>query len=1550
MTAMRKSPLARLTCGLAFASLTLAGCAEEDQIRTYEVPTANVGRSNDPPVAGPGGAARPGAAGEDAVRQPARTLGAMVNDGNQTWFFKLKGPLDAVTAHEEEFRRFVESLKFAGGRPAWDVPGSWKAKGGSGMRMETFHLGDHQPPLELTVIPLQITLDGDKWILDNVNRWRGELDLPPLAAAELVVTERHAQCSVGFNPHEISFVWTKVHTTCRGSCGTIDRESVDAHGMRQAALKVCQALASLKFTVALFALAILLVFFGTLAQHRKDIWQVVHEYFRVPLWPSLGIAWIQFQDLLPPSFFRGRPQVGGSFPFPSGQLIGGLMAINLLAAHGLRFKPQARGGRLWGGVAVILAGILLTALVIVTGTNMQGLQSSIWSDWSHLWLAMQVGLGVTFLASLAGMAWLIAQGKSTWWLLTLASLVPLSVGSVFAYAVFGSEVTDFAPSSMRIIWQLTKGTLAGLVLLAGCVMVFRKRAGVVLLHAGVGLMMLSQVPDEAQMVIEEGETVNHVQDIRESEMAVVDPSRGPAGTHTVISEKLLKSRYESGDVIAHPDLPFDVKVVKFYHHSAMRRVQPDDDNPATAGAGLSSIVDEQPGSTGTDSNVDIRSCYVELLEKQGGKSLGTYLVTAFLKPQPVTVDGKTYDISMRFKREYKPYTITLIDVVKEDYVGTTTPKDYSSFIRLQDPTRNEDREIRIWMNNPLLYAGDTFYQSGYNRRMMTQFDPASGMERPVLETDPVTGERKPKFIETTTLQVVKNEGWMIPYVSCMIVATGMLAHFLIVLVRFLNRQINRPVPASLSAASPPAAAMAQTRPKKNGAADEPLFGDDFSAREGTGMWSWVVPLLVVATMGLWMVSKYRPPSPKEGEPYLYGFGHVPVTADGRVKPYSTLAATSLRMIAGRESFVPYEPESALSGKRPATAPATRWLLDVVSGAPVADKHKVFRIENLKVQEVLDLPRREGFRYSFEELQRRFPEFFKQASQAGKTPAVERDLFQGKILELQKKLELYHTLRQAHALPPGEDETLLAKGVHLIEVYNSRTPLAHSPMSVPAPTTELKWETLKEASARAWMQRWARAQQVTSVDEFTQRMMEEIRRENSLESYMDGLVDTQLEAMTAEFIRSSNPELSDDQVKQQARDRARQIPPVMRASFAEKIRADAEVTLQENLGVAVRHILREEKVDDEPNPLVVGLLKVLREYRAGDAAAFNKAVSDYRLAAADSGATGLDASKNDFETHFNQFSPFYYLTYLYLLAFILAALAWFLALLGWRVPVNNAATWLVVLTLAVHTFALIARIYISGRPPVTNLYSSAVFIGWGGVVFGLVIEMIYRLGIGNILAAVSGFATLWIAHLLAADGDTFTVLQAVLDTQFWLAIHVTCITLGYTATFIAGLAGLLYVFLGFCTPALSRKMGGELGRSIARIIYGVLCFAIFLSFVGTVLGGLWADVSWGRFWGWDPKENGALIIVLWNALVLHARWDGMVKDRGLAVLSIGGNIVTAWSWFGVNELGVGLHSYGFTEGVLFALALFAGSQICMMIVGCLPKELWWSFRHERTSIG
>jgi len=247
--------------------------------------------------------------------------------------------------------------------------------------------------------------------------------------------------------------------------------------------------------------------------------------------------------------------------------------------------------------------------------------------------------------------------------------------------------------------------------------------------------------------------------------------------------------------------------------------------------------------------------------------------------------------------------------------------------------------------------------------------------------------------------------------------------------------------------------------------------------------------------------------------------------------------------------------------------------------------------------------------------------------------------------------------------------------------------------------------------------------------------------------------------------------------------------------------------------------------------------------------------------------------------------------------------------------------------------------LEGRPPVTNLYSSAIFIGWGAVLLGMVLEKFWKNAIGLVVASALGFVTLIIAHNLALGGDTMVMLEAVLDTNFWLATHVVIVTLGYASTYVAGFLAIVYILRGVFTRGLDEATG----RSLARMVYGIICFATLFSFIGTVLGGIWADQSWGRFWGWDPKENGALIIVLWNALLLHARWGGLVRERGLMALTVVGNIVTSWSWFGTNMLGIGLHSYGFMSGAFYWLGLFILSQLAIMGLGLLPPRFWRSLQ-------
>jgi ABC-type transport system involved in cytochrome c biogenesis permease subunit len=292
-------------------------------------------------------------------------------------------------------------------------------------------------------------------------------------------------------------------------------------------------------------------------------------------------------------------------------------------------------------------------------------------------------------------------------------------------------------------------------------------------------------------------------------------------------------------------------------------------------------------------------------------------------------------------------------------------------------------------------------------------------------------------------------------------------------------------------------------------------------------------------------------------------------------------------------------------------------------------------------------------------------------------------------------------------------------------------------------------------------------------------------------------------------------------------------------------------------------------------------------------------------------------------------------------FLFACLSWLLFGHGF----GRTASALLALAFVVHTFGLMARMYISGRPPVTNLYSSAVFIAWGGVVLCAGLEWVFRNRIGLASAGLIGFMPLLVANGIAFSdavsrnqADTMGQLQAVLDTNLWLATHVVMMTLGYASTFLAGLLACVYVVGGIVTGA----MNAELRRSMVRMVYGILCFAILSSFVGTILGGIWADQSWGRFWGWDPKENGAAMIVLWNAVILHARWGGIVRERGVMLLAIFGNVMTAWSWFGTNMLGIGLHAYGFMESAPFYLGMFILTQLALIgIGGLLPVRMWRS---------
>jgi ABC-type transport system involved in cytochrome c biogenesis permease subunit len=374
---------------------------------------------------------------------------------------------------------------------------------------------------------------------------------------------------------------------------------------------------------------------------------------------------------------------------------------------------------------------------------------------------------------------------------------------------------------------------------------------------------------------------------------------------------------------------------------------------------------------------------------------------------------------------------------------------------------------------------------------------------------------------------------------------------------------------------------------------------------------------------------------------------------------------------------------------------------------------------------------------------------------------------------------------------------------------------------------------------------------------------------------------------------------------------------------------ADGTTWLNIGQALQRAFERQSIDAH----VMAYAAMGHAYRAGSHEQFNEIVRIHSEQFEKRFTDKLDRSKVEFR--FNHAQPFYTASILFVLAFLLAVFSW----LKWPTELGRAAFWVVLVAFLLTTFGIATRMWLEARPPVTNLYSSALFVGWGSTLLGLILERIFRNGIGSVTASTVGFLCLVIAHNLSFTGDTMEMMRAVLDDNFWLATHVVVITIGYSAMFLAGFLAIVYVVMG----TITRRLDGPTADALTRMVYGIICFATLFSLVGTILGGIWADQSWGRFWGWDPKENGALLIVLWCAVILHSRWGGLVRQRGLMNLAILGNVVTAWSWFGVNMLGVGLHSYGFMDSAFIPLVLFGLSQIAIVGLGSLPLPLWRSFK-------
>ena len=292
---------------------------------------------------------------------------------------------------------------------------------------------------------------------------------------------------------------------------------------------------------------------------------------------------------------------------------------------------------------------------------------------------------------------------------------------------------------------------------------------------------------------------------------------------------------------------------------------------------------------------------------------------------------------------------------------------------------------------------------------------------------------------------------------------------------------------------------------------------------------------------------------------------------------------------------------------------------------------------------------------------------------------------------------------------------------------------------------------------------------------------------------------------------------------------------------------------------------------------------------------------------------------------------------FVLLFLLLALSWLAPASRWGRTLTKISLWGGFAGFATILAGIGWRVLITGWGPITNIYETIPFITLMAGFFALVMELIFRNRIPLIVAVSCGAAGMFLAGRFEAGdaADTMPSLVAVLRSNYWLWTHVTTINIGYATVLLASIFSMIYIF---CRLFDINRQNKALFRMLTQSSYGILCFGLVFSLVGTILGGIWDNDSWGRFWGWDPKENGALVIVLWCLAVLHMRLAGWIKEIGLHLCTAFGANFCLFSWFHVNVLNVGLHSYGFTQGLEQKLIISYGIVGLVVLLGVVVKFL------------
>jgi ABC-type transport system involved in cytochrome c biogenesis permease subunit len=336
------------------------------------------------------------------------------------------------------------------------------------------------------------------------------------------------------------------------------------------------------------------------------------------------------------------------------------------------------------------------------------------------------------------------------------------------------------------------------------------------------------------------------------------------------------------------------------------------------------------------------------------------------------------------------------------------------------------------------------------------------------------------------------------------------------------------------------------------------------------------------------------------------------------------------------------------------------------------------------------------------------------------------------------------------------------------------------------------------------------------------------------------------------------------------------------------------------------------------------------YRDGDRDGVRAAAAALGRRLAES-APGVYPSARELgiEVHYNSLKPYRLAWLLYLLGFLSLLSSFPLASRAF----GRLGMGLVIAGFLATAYGMTLRILISGRPPVTNMYETIIFVSWGGVLFALVFEAIYKVRFFGTCAAAVATAALLIADNVPIFDGSIAPLVPVLRDNMWLTVHVLTIMLGYAAFTLAMALGHLNLGLYFFAPGKAGLL-----KTLSLFLYRALQVGTLFLACGTMLGGVWASYSWGRFWGWDPKETWALIATLGYLAILHARFVGWIRDFGMAVGSLLGYLLVLMAWYGVNfVLGTGLHSYGFGSGGYWYVGSFVAFELLLITAAMLRRH-------------